>query len=129
MSAPLLLFFAALAVRHDQTPVRAGCDAGAEILTKLPAGTPVEIRFRLADGSDCFKISAAVDGKDITGYVSASALMGLERFERERSAARSADNIRAMHPVETETRKVLARTGDAALDRATKLLESNQPAQ
>src|SRR5437016_2213184 len=104
MSAPLLFFFAALAVRQDQTPVRAGCEAGGEILANPPAGTPVEIRFRLADGSDCFKISAAVDGKDVTGYLSASALTGLEKFERERSAARSADNVRALHPVETETR-------------------------
>jgi len=129
MSAPVLFFFAALAVRQDQTPVRAGCETGGEILANLPAGTPVEIRFRLADGSDCFKISAAVDGKDVTGYVTASALTGLEKFERERSAARSADNVRALHPVETETRKALARTGDATLDRAAKLLESNQPAQ
>src|ERR1700730_14516199 len=96
---PVLFFAAAMAVRTDQTPLRSGCDAGDDIITSLPAGTPVEIRFRLADGSDCFKISASLDGKQVLGYVPAAALTGLNRFEQERSSAPSTDAISALNPV------------------------------
>src|SRR5579863_7857041 len=91
MALPVLFFFAAMAVKTDQTPLRAGCDAQDEIVTSLPAGTPVELRFRLSDGTDCFKISATVGGKDVLGYVPASALTGVAKFEEERSAAASVD--------------------------------------
>lgn len=129
MALPVLFFIAAMAVRTDQTPLRSGCDADDGVVTKLPAGTPVEIRFRLSDGSDCFKISATVDGKDVLGYVPASALTGLEQYEQERSAAASVETLRALNPVITESKKAMAQTGDPALDRAQQLLEAQQPAQ
>ncbi len=127
MVGPVLFFFAALSVKHDQTPLKSGCDAEAEVLANVAAGTPVAIRFRLSDGSDCFKITATVDGKSVMGYVPASALEGLDTFERDRSKAGSADLIRELRPVESETRKLVARTGDSGLDRAAQLLASNQP--
>src|SRR5580693_6774764 len=96
---PVVFFAAAMAVRTDQTPLRSGCDAGDDIITSLPAGTPVEVRFRLSDGSDCFKVSATIGGKDVLGYVSSSALTGLERYEQERSSAASVDVLRALSPV------------------------------
>jgi len=133
MALPVLFFVAAMAVRTDQTPLRSGCDSDDGIVAKLPAGTPVEVRFRLSDGSDCFKVSATIDGKDVLGYVPASALTGLERYEQERSAAASAsasmDTLRALNPVATETKRAIGKTGDPALDRAEQLLETNQPAQ
>ncbi len=129
MVAPVFFFFAVLSVIEDHTPLRSGCDAGDQVLMSLPAGTPVEVRFRLADGSDCFKISAAVDGKQLLGYVPASALSGLNSFEEARTSAASADAVAALKPVTSETRRAVARTGDAKLDRAAQLLEANQPAQ
>ncbi len=129
MALPVLFFVAAMAVRTDQTPLRSGCDAGDGTVATLPAGTPVEVRFRLSDGSDCFKISATIDGKDLLGYVPGSALTGLERYEQERSSAASVDTLSALNPVVTETKKAVAQTGDPALDRATQLLDANQPAQ
>ncbi|MGP0076098.1 MAG: hypothetical protein ACLPWF_29615 [Bryobacteraceae bacterium] len=129
MTLPVLFFVAAMAVRTDQTPLRAGCDSEDSIVASLPAGTPVEVRFRLSDGSDCFKVSATIDGKDVLGYVPASALTGLERYEQERSSAASVDVLRALNPVAAETRKAVAQTGDPALGRVQQLLESNQPAQ
>ena len=74
MVGSVLFFFAVLSVSADHTPLRSGCEAQDQVLTDLPAGTPVEIRFRLSDGSDCFKISANMDGKEILGYLPASAL-------------------------------------------------------
>ena len=119
MALPMLFFVAAMAVRTDQTPLRSGCDSDDGVVASLPAGTPVEVRFRLSDGSDCFKVAATIDGKDVLGYVPASALTGLERYEQERSSAASVDVLRALNPVVTETKKAVAQTGDPALDRAT----------
>ena len=118
-----------MAVRTDQTPLRSGCDSEATVVASLPAGTPVEVRFRLSDGSDCFKVAATIDGKDVLGYVPATALTGLERYEQERASAASVDVLRALNPVVAETRKAVAKTGDPALDRAQQLLEANQPGQ
>ncbi len=129
MALPVLFFVAAMAVRTDQTPLRSGCDAEDSIVASLPAGTPVEVRFRLSDGSDCFKVAATLDGKDVLGYVPAAALTGLERYEQERSSAASVDVLRALNPVVADTKKAVAGTGDPALDRAQQLLDANQPAQ
>ncbi len=129
MALPVLFFIAAMAVRTDQTPLRSGCDPEGSIVATLPLGTPVEVRFRLSDGSDCFKVAATIQGQEVVGYVPASALTGLERYEQERSSAASVDVLRALNPVVAETKKAVARTGDPALDRASQLLDSNQPAQ
>jgi len=129
MAFPVLFFVAAMAVRTDRTPLRSGCDSEASVVASLPAGTPVEVRFRLSDGSDCFKVAATIDGKEVLGYVPATALTGLERYERERSSAASVDVLRALNPVVAETKKAVANTGDPALDRAQQLLDASQPAQ
>jgi tetratricopeptide (TPR) repeat protein len=129
VALPVLFFVAAMAVRSDQTPLRAGCDSDDSIVANLPSGTPVEVRFRLADGSDCFKVAATIDGKDVLGYVPGSALTGLERYEQERSSAASVDVERALNPVVAENKKAVAQTGDPAIDRAQQLLEANQPVQ
>ena len=97
-----------MAVRTDQTPLRSGCETEDSIVASLPAGTPVEVRFRLSDGSDCFKVAATIDGKDVLGYVPATALTGLERYEQERSSAASVDVLRALNPVIAETKKAVA---------------------
>ena len=122
-----LVFLAALTVKLDQTPLRSGCEASDETIASLPAGTPVEVRFRVADGSDCFKISATVEGKAVIGYVGASALSDVDQFERQRNAAVSLDSSRALNPVEAESKKVVARSSDPELQRASQLLEANQP--
>ncbi len=118
-----------MTVRTDQTPLRSGCDSEDAIVANLPLGAAVEVRFRLSDGSDCFKVAATIDGKEVLGYVPAAALTGLERYEQERASSGSAETLRALNPVVTETKKAVAKTGDPALDRAQQLLDANQPAQ
>jgi len=122
-----LVFLAALTVKLDQTQLRSGCEASAETIATLAAGTPVEVRFRVADGSDCFKISASVNGHAVAGYLDASALSNVAQFEQQRTAAVSLDSSRALNPVEAESKKVVARSGDPDLQRASQLLEANQP--
>jgi len=123
------LVLMALAVKQDQTPLRSGCEAGDEIIATLPAGTPVEVRFRLADGSDCFKIAAKVDGKEVVGYLGASALSNIDQFEQQRNAAASLQTKPAPNTVEAETKKVVERSLDPMLRRAGELIQANQPAQ
>jgi tetratricopeptide (TPR) repeat protein len=137
MGFPVLFFFAAMAVRTDQTPLRSGCDADDQVVANLAAGTPVELRFRLSDGTDCFKISATVGGKDVLGYVPASALTGLAQYEEDLSASGSA-SASALAPVGASrdlnrpaapNNQYMLHTGDPALARAAHLLNASQPAQ
>jgi tetratricopeptide (TPR) repeat protein len=119
-----------LSAKQDQTPLRSGCDATAQTVANLPAGTSVDIRFRLSDGSDCFKVSALLDGKLVMGYVPASVLSGLDQFEEGRTlAASAADTLRELRPMEAASQKLIVHSGDLALERAAQLLASNQPAQ
>jgi tetratricopeptide (TPR) repeat protein len=129
MAFPVLFFFAAMAVRTDQTPLRSGCDADDQLIASLPAGTPIQLRFRLSDGTDCFKISATIGGKDVLGYVPASALTGLTQFEEDRSTAESVDVPRELTKQATATRQYMLHTGDPALVHAAQLLNESQPAQ
>src|SRR5271156_75594 len=92
-----LVFLAALAVKQDQTPLRAGCEAGDETIATLAACTPVEVRFRLADGSECFKVAATVDGKPIVGYLGASALLNVDQFEKHRTDAAQLASSRVLN--------------------------------
>src|ERR1700676_5478874 len=116
MVVPVFFFFAVLSAKQDQTPLRSGCDPTAQTIANLPAGTSVDIRFRLSDGSDCFKVSALLDGKLVMGYVPASVLAGLGQFEQGRTSAASADTIRDLRPMEPANKKLVVHFGDLSLD-------------
>lgn len=129
MLVPVLLLAAALAVKQDQTPLRDGCSATDQVVATLPQGTKVEVRFAIADGSNCFKVAASVDGKSVVGYVPGDQLKGVDEFESQRASAPDPDGIRVMTPLETLNKEVAARASDPALTRATQLVHANQPAQ
>jgi len=134
MAFPVLFFFASMAVSTDQTPLRSGCGVEDQIVASLPAGTPVEPRFRLSDGTDCIKISATIGGKNVLGYVPASALSGLTKYDDERSAAASvavSPGAAAKEPTRLtpEANQYMLHTSDPALARAAQLLNESQPAQ
>ncbi len=134
MAFPVLFFFAAMSVGADQTPLRSGCGADDQIVASLPAGTTVQPRFRLSDGTDCIKISATVDGKNVLGYVPASALTGLGEYDENRAAAGSvgaspaAFSAAPAHP-SAENNQYMLRSADPALTHAAQLLNDHQPAQ
>ena len=129
MVVPFLFFFAALTIRQGETPVRSGCEVRDAVVANLPAGTPVEIRFRLADGSDCIKIAAKNGASEVVGYVSSSALAGLDVFEKERLSARATEPVAAPRTLVTDRAKSTARGRDPEIERARDLLQSNQPQQ
>ena len=128
MVAPVLFLLAGLTIRQSQTPVRSGCDAEDTVVANLRAGTPVEIRFRLADGSDCVKIVANDGGSEVVGYVSSSALAGLETFEKERTSARGADPVPERETLVFASTAVTPGQGrNPDLEKARALLAANQP--
>jgi hypothetical protein len=129
MLAPVLFYLAALTVKQDQAPLRSGCSAGDQEIARLSEGTKVEIRFAIADGSNCFKVAATVDGSSVIGYIAGDALKGVDRFEQERASATDSDAIRVMTPVESLSKAVIAKTSDPTLARASVLLKQNQPSQ
>lgn len=130
MVGPVLIFFAALTIRQGETPIRSGCEAHDAVVANLPAGTPVEIRFRLSDGSDCIKIAAKNGASEIVGYVSSSALAGLDVFEKGRLSAPATEPVAAPRTLATTNRaKSATWARDPEIERARDLLQSNQPQQ
>ncbi|MDQ2946059.1 MAG: hypothetical protein M3Y27_08980 [Acidobacteriota bacterium] len=126
MLAAAVLFFI-VSIKPDHTALRAGCPADDVVIASIPAGTPVELRFSVSDGSDCFKIAATVDGKRVEGYVSGTALSGLDQFERERRSAPDTAAIQVIQPFEIIRKAASLGNADPFLVRANKLLEANQP--
>jgi uncharacterized protein YraI len=120
-----LVLVVAAAIRPDRANLRTGCAADEPVVATLPAGASVELRFALSDGSDCFKIVGTVDGKRVEGYVSASALSGLDQFERERRRAPDSISVRVINPPLTSS--VISSSSGPDVSRAAKLREANQP--
>ena len=120
----LLLLLAALTVTHDQTPLRTACGEGEQAIANLAAGTPVEVRFAIADGSRCLKVSATVAGQNLIGYVPEGALTGLDQFDQARNSAPSLDA-----PVQDLTRQLReTNTQDGSpLAQAMSMLQANRP--
>jgi hypothetical protein len=104
MPGAIALLFA-LTVARDAA-LRPSCDASENIVATIPAGTPVEIRFAVSDGSNCYKIAASVEGKTLVGYVNRSALSDTNAFDRQRQGGLSLDASRqegnAPAPAETK---------------------------
>lgn len=126
--APVLFLLAGLTIRESQTLVRSGCEAGDAVVANLRAGTPVEIRFRLADGSDCVKIAANDGVNEVVGYVSSSALDGLETFEKGRTSAHSVDSAPERQTLVISAGSAPDRgNNNTDLERARALLAANEP--
>jgi len=126
MIGPLLLYLFAVTVKQDQTALRDGCDAEDLIAARLAAGTPVEIRFALADGSSCYKVVAHAAGGEVSGYIRASDLAGLDEFERERSSAPTVSEAAAPVPAMPVPRPTI-QSSNPLLNRAAGLIDANQP--
>jgi hypothetical protein len=130
MAALIALVFLAVSVKQDQAPLRTACDPAAETIANLPTGAEATIRFALSGAaSPCYKISAIVDGKELSGYVAASALDGLDAFDRGLRDAAWVDVtqvLRAVRPSAAAAGKPMA-LNDAVVENAANLIESGQP--
>lgn len=88
IAAAGLLF--AVTIARDAA-LRPSCDGSDVAVATVPAGTKVEIRFAVADGSNCYKIAATVDGKSVLGYVDGPVLKGTDGFDEQRRGRTSLD--------------------------------------
>jgi hypothetical protein len=123
--AGLLLFAAALSVRPDQAPLRSGCDASDDTVATLQSGTAVEIRFAMTGGREtCYKVAALHEGRPVQGYLPASAIAGIDGFERDRVAAPAITGSSTPTPAPTPQINAPA---DHPLAGAAKLLNERQP--
>lgn len=123
----LVLLAASVSVKPESTPLREGCDTTDEVIATLPAGTPVEVRFAMSGASEpCYKVTATHEGKPLQGYLPASALNGLDTFEKARTGApvirSNTEPARTARPVDSSAPL------DHPIARASELLESHQPA-
>ncbi len=128
---PLLAFLLlAVSVKQDQAPLRDGCDADADMVATLAAGTPVKIRYALSGAATpCYKVSTEVAGKTTEGFLPGSALEGLESFEQGVREAARLDFTQVMGAVRGSlaTGSIPKGAGLAAvMETATNLIESGQ---
>lgn len=133
MTALLSLILMIVAVRQPATPLRDGCSAEADTLASLDAGAPVKIRYALAGESiPCYKVTVETGGKTLEGFLPASAISGLDEFEKGLRDAGWSDPaqmlsaIRASAPMPSLGAHVAPST---ASSQAASLIEASQPAK
>jgi hypothetical protein len=127
MVAPLLLYLFAVTVKQDQAALRAGCGDSEPVVGRLAAGTAVEIRFAIADGSGCYKVQAG----EMVGYAAGRDLAGLDDFDRQRRAGGSVSETAAASPAPVPLpalpKSIAVHATDPQLARASQLIDANQP--
>jgi hypothetical protein len=117
----------AITVARDAA-LRPSCDASEDVVATIPAGTTVEIRFAVSDGSNCYKIAASVEGKTVAGYVNGNALSDTNAFDRQRQGGVSLDASREEGRAPAETKAAIgAIRVDAQQSAIVELLNSHQP--
>ncbi len=135
----LLALLLAVSVKDDNTALRSGCSGDAPLVATLPAGTPLKLRYALSGESvPCYKIAAAVGGRQIDGYLPAAAIEGLDSFDQGRrdaawvttsealSAVRNAPSLDALKAPDG-ARTSLPASAKVVLAQAEQLINANQP--
>jgi tetratricopeptide (TPR) repeat protein len=106
---------------------------------QLAAGAPIKLRFALSgERVPCYKVAVEVGGRQIEGYLPATAIGGLDSFDKGRkeaawvnvsealNAARNAAALEALKAPEG-TRSSLPASAKVILAQADQLIEANQP--
>src|SRR5580658_9711339 len=127
MPALLAMLLLAVSVKTDHTPLRAGCSPDDEPVATLPAGAAITIRFALSGESVCYKVTAESGGQTVEGYLPASAIDGIEDFDKNRQEARWLDAAELMGAITTSAPlPSLANAPKGAAADAARLIESSQ---
>jgi hypothetical protein len=130
MPALLAMMLLAVSVKTDHTPLRAGCSPDDDPIATLPAGAALTIRFALSGESVCYKVTAESAGKTFEGYLPASAIDGIEDFDKNRSEARWLDAAQLMGAITASAPlPSLANAPKGVAADASRLIESSQPAK
>ena len=129
MTALLSLFLMLVAVKQPATPLREGCSADSDVVVTLAAGAPVKIRYALAgESTPCFKVSVETGGKTIEGFLPASAISGLDEFEKGLRDASWADAMQVLGSIKTATQQMPTLGNVNTIGtQAAQMIESSQP--
>ena len=130
---------ASVSVKEDNTALRSGCADDTPMVERLAAGAPLKLRFALSgEKVPCYKVAVEVGGRQIQGYLPATAIAGLDSFDKGRkeaswvtvnealNAARSAASLDALKAPES-ARSALPASARVILAQADQLIEANQP--
>jgi hypothetical protein len=130
---------ASVSVKEDNTALRSGCADDAPMVERLASGVPLKLRFALSgEKVPCYKVAVEVGGRQIQGYLPASAIAGLDSFDKGRkeaswvtvnealNAARSAASLDTLKAPES-VRSTLPASARVILAQADQLIEANQP--
>ena len=128
-----------VSVKEDNTALRSGCADDAPIVEQLAAGAPLKLRFALSgERVPCYKVAVEVGGRQIDGYLPATAIAGLDSFDKGRkeaawvtvnealNAARNAASLDALK-APAGARSPLPASARVILAQADQLIEANQP--
>src|SRR5580698_1709695 len=129
MTALLSLFLIITAVKQPYTPLRDGCSTDAEVVATLDAGAPLKIRYALAgESTPCYKVTVEVAGKTLDGFMPASAIAGLDEFEKGLRDASWPDPEKVIGSIKAAAQQMPSLAGATlANTQAAALIESSQP--
>ncbi len=126
-------------VKDDNTALRSGCAPDAPVLETLPAGSDLKLRFALSGESvPCYKVAVAVGGRQIDGYLPATAIEGLDSFDKKRKDAAWASTSDALNAARNSATLAalkgpqgghapLPASMKVVLAQAEQFIEANQP--
>jgi tetratricopeptide (TPR) repeat protein len=127
--------------KSDNTMLRSGCAGDAPLLASLPAGTVLKLRYALSGESvPCYKVAVDMGGRQIDGYLPASAIEGLDSFDKGRKDAAWVSTTEALNAVRDMpsldalkapggVKATLPASVKVILAQAEQLIEANQPAK
>jgi hypothetical protein len=130
---------AVVRVRDENTALRSGCSADAPVVASLAAGAPLKLRYALSGESvPCYKVAVEVGGQQIDGYLPASAIDGLDTFDKSRKDANRVSTSEALNAVRGTpslealkapegARAPLPASLKVVLAQAEQLIDANQP--
>ena len=123
----MLVWAATATVKPGGATLRNSCSPDAAVVTRLAAGSAVELKFSLSgDLGQCFKVASGV----FSGYLLASELDGTSEYDRARAAAPSLSSPQLIRSEIVRWRQeASASDANPTLSGVLQLLESNQPRQ
>ncbi len=123
----LLLLLLAASVK-DTATLRAGCSADDGVVATLQPGEPLTIRFRMeGDAGPCYKVAARADGKSVEGFLSGSAIAGVDDFEKSVRDAPWLEVTQAIARQATRMPSLTPGAGTGVAAEAVRLIEASRP--
>jgi hypothetical protein len=129
MTALLSLLLMITAVKQPATPLRDGCSVDSSQIAVLDAGAPIKIRYALAGESiPCYKVTVDIGGNTLDGFMPASAISGLDEFEKGLRDASWPDPEKVLGSIKAAAQQMPSLAGATlANTQAAALIESSQP--